>query len=65
MTPEGMMPLGSRGAPDLQKDLVAPTNFIGGACLLWLNPKGWAMALGAAASFAALADSPLKPSHVA
>ena len=35
-----------------------PTSFLGGACLLWLNPKGWAMALGAAASFAALASGP-------
>lgn len=38
----------------------APTSFLGGACLLWLNPKGWPMALGAAASFAALASGPLR-----
>ncbi len=37
-----------------------PTSFVGGACLLWLNPKGWAMALAAAASFAGLASGPLR-----
>lgn len=39
---------------------VAPTTLVGGACLLWLNPKGWAMALGAASSFAALNSSPVQ-----
>jgi len=34
--------------------------FAGGASLLWLNPKGWAMSLGAAASFGAGADGPLQ-----
>jgi len=52
--------IGRSGPPDFRRDLADPTSFIGGACLLWLNPKGWAMALGAAASFTALADSPLK-----
>jgi threonine/homoserine/homoserine lactone efflux protein len=28
--------------------------------MLWHNPKGWAMTLGAAASFAALAPDPLR-----
>lgn len=37
-----------------------PTSFLGGALLLWLNPKGWAMAFGAAASFAMLAADPLR-----
>lgn len=37
----------------------SPLTFLGGAWLLWLNPKGWAMALSAAASFAKLADSPI------
>lgn len=37
-----------------------PTSFLGGAYLLWLNPKSWAMTLGAAASFAALAGRPLQ-----
>jgi threonine/homoserine/homoserine lactone efflux protein len=37
---------------------VRPTGFIGAAWLLWYNPKGWAMSMGAAASFAALASGP-------
>ncbi len=45
--------------PDLKADMGTPTGLLGGACLLWLNPKGWAMALGAAASFAVLASNPL------
>jgi len=48
------------GPPNLRADMEVPTSFLGGACLLWLNPKGWAMALGAAASFAALASGPLQ-----
>ncbi len=48
------------GSPNLQAELAAPTRFWSGMCLLWLNPKGWAMALGAAASFAALASGPLQ-----
>lgn len=48
------------GPPNLRADVGMPTSFLGGACLLWLNPKGWAMALGAAASFAALASGPLQ-----
>jgi threonine/homoserine/homoserine lactone efflux protein len=46
------------GAPRLDKDLAKPTSLLGGAWLLWCNPKAWAMTLGAAASFAALASSP-------
>jgi threonine/homoserine/homoserine lactone efflux protein len=52
--------VGRSGAPKLTADLARPTSLIGGACLLWLNPKGWAMTLGAAASFAALASGPLQ-----
>jgi len=48
------------GPPNLRSSLGSPTSFLGGACLLWLNPKGWAMALGAAASFATLASGPLQ-----
>ena len=48
------------GPSNLRADMGVPTSFLGGACLLWLNPKGWAMALGAAASFAALASGPLQ-----
>jgi threonine/homoserine/homoserine lactone efflux protein len=52
--------IGKSGPPHLNNDLGAPTGVIGGACLLWLNPKGWAMTLSAAASFATLADEPIK-----
>jgi threonine/homoserine/homoserine lactone efflux protein len=52
--------IGRSGPPTIKTELARPTSFLGGACLLWLNPKGWAMALGAAASFALLADSPLR-----
>ncbi|MBS0641684.1 MAG: LysE family translocator [Proteobacteria bacterium] len=36
-------------------DLARPTRFGGSLCLLWLNPKGWAVTLSAAGSFASLA----------
>ena len=57
--------IGRSGAPKLTADISSdhpaqPTSLIGGACLLWFNPKGWAMTLGAAASFAALASGPLQ-----
>lgn len=48
------------GQPNMDASMGVPTSFLGGAGLLWLNPKGWAMALGAAASFAALASGPLQ-----
>jgi threonine/homoserine/homoserine lactone efflux protein len=48
------------GPPRLQGELARPTSFLGGVWLLWQNPKGWAMTLGAAASFAALAGSPFQ-----
>jgi len=48
------------GPPSLRAHMGVPTSLLGGACLLWLNPKGWAMALGAAASFAGLASGPLQ-----
>lgn len=47
-----------RGRPDLERNIAKPTTIIGGIGLLWINPKGWAMTLGAAASFAALSESP-------
>ncbi|WP_448956726.1 LysE family translocator [Labrys neptuniae] len=37
-----------------------PIGFIGGVWLLWHNPKGWAMTLGAAASFATLGNGPFQ-----
>lgn len=52
--------IATSGSPNLGTNLGEPTSFFGGACLLWLNPKGWAMAFGAAASFAALASGPLR-----
>ncbi|MDB5363515.1 MAG: amino acid transporter [Rhodospirillales bacterium] len=51
--------IGRSGPPVAKSALAVPTRFWGGACLLLLNPKGWAMALGAAASFAMLASGPL------
>jgi threonine/homoserine/homoserine lactone efflux protein len=51
--------IGRSGPPSLDRNLARPTSFVGGACLLLLNPKGWTMALGAAASFALLASNPL------
>ena len=50
--------IGRSGPPNMTADLARPTGFIGSACLLWLNPKAWAMTLGAAASFAAVASDP-------
>ncbi|WP_395063574.1 LysE family translocator [Paraburkholderia silvatlantica] len=35
-----------------------PITLVNGFLLLWLNPKSWAMTVGAAASFALLASSP-------
>ncbi|WP_414445177.1 LysE family translocator [Burkholderia sp. 22PA0106] len=35
-----------------------PITLVNGALLLWLNPKSWAMTVGAAASFALLANTP-------
>jgi threonine/homoserine/homoserine lactone efflux protein len=51
--------IGRSGPPAPKSHLTTPTRFWGGAGLLLLNPKGWAMALGAAASFAMLAHGPL------
>jgi threonine/homoserine/homoserine lactone efflux protein len=62
--------VGRSGAPKLMTSqqmtdansdrLAQPASLLGGASLLWFNPKGWAMTLGAAASFAALAANPLQ-----
>ena len=41
-------------------DAAVPTSFWAGVLLLWLNPKAWAMALGAATSFAAVASDPMR-----
>lgn len=46
-----------RGQPGTAAVTHIPTRFIGGAALLWQNPKAWAMTLSAAASFASLTHS--------
>src|SRR6185369_1550480 len=50
--------IGRNGAPKTETAMQRPTRFMGGAGLQWVNPKGWAMTFGAAASFAALAQGP-------
>lgn len=50
----------NRGPPHLSASAARPTSFLAGAWMLWHNPKGWAMTVGAAASFAALADGPVR-----
>ncbi|PCE30493.1 LysE family translocator [Burkholderia ubonensis] len=52
--------IGRSGAPRLDAHLRKPAGFASGVWMLWHNPKGWAMTLGAAASFAALAPGPLR-----
>ena len=52
--------IGRRGAPQRAGAVARPTGFVGGTWLQWQNPKGWAMTLGAAASFATLADGPAR-----
>lgn len=46
-----------RGPPHLDGK-AKPNGFLMGVWMLWHNPKGWAMTVGAAASFAAIADGP-------
>lgn len=55
----GPPPSPGPAAPDRSAD-DHPSGFWTGMLLLWLNPKGWAMTLGAAASFAALSPDPLR-----
>ncbi|MDQ0938728.1 LysE family translocator [Streptomyces sp. V1I1] len=50
--------IGRSGPPSPPTNVPAPTSLIGGMGLLWLNPKGWTMTLGAAASFTAVAGGP-------
>ncbi|OKH89551.1 LysE family translocator [Thalassospira sp. TSL5-1] len=45
--------------PKPRDDLAKPISFFGSLGLLWLNPKAWAMTMGAAASFSALITDPL------
>lgn len=46
--------------PHLRSNIARPTRFLAAVWLVWHNPKGWAMALGAAASFATLTAEPLR-----
>jgi threonine/homoserine/homoserine lactone efflux protein len=46
------------GPPDAGNGPARPVTLINGFLLLWLNPKSWAMTVGAAASFALLASNP-------
>jgi threonine/homoserine/homoserine lactone efflux protein len=48
------------GPPQLHAGTTKPTGFLSAVWLLWHNPKGWAMTLGASASFAALSSDPLQ-----
>ncbi len=50
--------IGGSGQPREAGQMARPTGFLAGVWMLWHNPKGWAMTIGAAASFAALANSP-------
>lgn len=51
---------GSRPPRAKTNDSATPPGFGGGVLLLCVNPKAWAMTLGAAASFAALAANPFQ-----
>ena len=46
------------GPPHMQASFSKPASLAGGMWMLWHNPKGWAMAMGAAASFSVLASGP-------
>ncbi len=46
------------GPPNAGDGPARPITLVNGFVLLWLNPKSWAMTIGAAASFALLASSP-------
>jgi threonine/homoserine/homoserine lactone efflux protein len=52
--------VGRAGKPRDMAAAATPATFIGGAWMLWHNPKGWAMTMGAAASFGALAAGPVQ-----
>lgn len=46
--------IGRSGPPHLDRNIAKPTSFLGALWIQLQNPKGWAMTLGAAASFAGL-----------
>lgn len=47
--------IGRSGPPHLDRSIARPTSFAGALWIQLQNPKGWAMTLGAAASFGELA----------
>ncbi|MCP4565762.1 MAG: LysE family translocator [Bosea sp.] len=47
--------IGRSGPPHLDRSIAKPTSFLGALWIQLQNPKGWAMTLGAAASFGELA----------
>ncbi|TAL54741.1 LysE family translocator [Pandoraea sp.] len=47
-------------SPHATSALRNPIGFAGGVWMLWHNPKGWAMTLAAAASFAVIAHGPMR-----
>jgi len=51
--------IGRLGAPRTKAGgPTAPMGFVTGILLLWLNPKGWTMAVAATAAYNGLSDSP-------
>lgn len=52
--------IGSSGPPASKTASSNPLNFFNGIYMLWLNPKAWAMTLGAAASYSALTTGPVQ-----
>jgi threonine/homoserine/homoserine lactone efflux protein len=53
--------IGRRGAPSPGgAEREKPIPFGGGFLLLWSNPKGWTMAVGAAGAYTALANDPVR-----
>lgn len=52
--------IGRSSSPHVGSPLRKPAGFASGVWMLWHNPKGWTMTLGAAASFATMAHSPLQ-----
>ncbi len=52
--------IGRLGSPKtMTAGSATPMGFVSGFLLLWLNPKGWTMAVAAAAAYAALSNNPL------
>ena len=52
--------IGRAGAPKAMASTAAPITFVGGIWMLWHNPKGWAVTMGAAASYSAIVDGPIR-----